>query len=389
MDFLSILWFILIAVLWTMYFFLEGFDFGVGMLLPTVARNEDERTQTVRTIGPHWDGNEVWLLTAGGATFAAFPAWYATMFSGMYLGLFVILVLLILRISALEWRSKINSAKWRSFWDKVLTVASYGVPLIFGVAFSNLVTGMNIFAQNRFTLENVPPEQVAAIADQGTTVYNLTGQGMLGGDAIGGFVSLFTPYSLLGGVMLVVICMAHGAQFLSLKTTGAVEERSNRAASVTSIAATVLGAIWVLWGQIAYTQNALAWIPLAIAAVGLVVSAFYSQPKTRKPGVSFIGSSVAIAAAVAWIFSAMAPNVMESKVDPAYSLTIPLASSTTGTLQVMTFVAVIFVPVVLAYTAWSYWVFRGRVSVKDVDGQAGLLPDRIRPRANFLTGKQS
>ncbi|WP_175954068.1 cytochrome d ubiquinol oxidase subunit II [Schaalia sp. Marseille-Q2122] len=369
---LGILWFILIAVLWTGYLVLEGFDFGVGMLLPVVAKDDRERTQATRTIGPHWDGNEVWLLTAGGATFAAFPEWYATMFSGMYLALFVILVLLILRISALEWRSKIATAKWRSTWDTMHTAAAYGVPLLLGVAFANLVQGMQIEVVDRAG-QVVAPAEVAA--NLNNAAHQLTG----------GFFSLLTPFTLVGGLVVVAICFAHGAQFLALKTEGAVRKRSNDIAPAASIVATVLAAVWVLWGQLAYSENLLAWIPLVIAALSLIASAAFSQKAMRSEGKAFTFSALAIASAVAWIFSAMAPAVMKSSIDPAYSLTIEQASSTSSTLTVMTVVAVCFVPVVLAYTVWSYWVFRHRVSVNDVDTNAGLLPTKIRLGHNFLT----
>lgn len=378
MEFLSILWFILIAVLWTMYLVLEGFDFGVGMLLPIAADNDKERTQLVRTIGPHWDGNEVWLITAGGAMFAAFPAWYATMFSGMYVALFLVLVLLIVRITAIEWRSKLRSERWRATWDGLQTTAAYGVPLILGIAFANMVQGMKIEAVNRLTGEVVAAGDVAAAAGQGTTVYQLTG----------GFFSLFTPFTILGGVALLLICLAHGAQFLSLKTTGEVEDRAHAIAAKVAPIATLVGAAWVIWGQLAYTNNVLAWIPLGVAAIGLLGSVIYSQMSYRYESKAFASSSIGIAGAVAWVFSAMAPNVMKSSISPDYSLTIPLASSTHSTLTVMTVVAVVLVPIVIAYTAWSYWIFRGRVSSGDVSVQTGLLPDKIRLGANFLTGKQ-
>ena len=183
---LSILWFILIAVLWTMYLVLEGFDYGVGMLQGFLARDDRERTQALRTIGPHWDGNEVWLLTAGGATFAAFPEWYATMFSGMYLALFLILLALIVRVCAVEWRSKIKSEKWRSVWDRTHAVSALLVPLLFGVAFANLVQGMKIEVVTHGTNAVVAPEDVPA--SLATAVHQLTG----------GFFSLLTPYTLLG-----------------------------------------------------------------------------------------------------------------------------------------------------------------------------------------------
>lgn len=369
---LSILWFILIAVLWIGYLVLEGFDFGVGMLLPVVAKDDRERTQALRTIGPHWDGNEVWLLTAGGATFAAFPEWYATMFSGMYLALFVILLLLILRISALEWRSKIDTLKWRSRWDTMHTAAAFGVPLLLGVAFANLVQGMHIEVVGRDG-QAVPVDQVATSLN--TSVHQITG----------GFFSLLTPFTLLGGLVVVAICFAHGAQFLALKTEGDVRKRANAVVPGASILATVLAALFVVWGQFAYSNNVLAWIPLVVAALSLIAAAAFSQKAMRSEGKAFIFSSVAIAGAVSWVFASMAPAVMKSSIDPAYSLTIDQAASTTPTLTVMTVVAAIFVPPVLAYTIWSYWAFRVRVKPSDVDPHTGLDPIRVRLGHNFLT----
>ncbi len=383
MMFLSILWFILIAVLWTVYLVLEGFDFGVGMLLPVIGKSPKERTAIVRTIGPHWDGNEVWLLTAGGATFAAMPLWYATMFSGMYLALFLLLLLLIVRITAIEWRSKIDSQKWRSTWDNFQIVAAYLVPLILGVAFSNLVQGMKIEAQTSQVVDGslqmttLPPEAVEASLSSGATVFHLTG----------GFFSLFTPFTLWGGLTLVAVCFAHGAQFLSLKSEGEIRERATRIGAKASIVSVAFAAVWVLWGQLSYSSNSASWIPLVIAAVALVAAAACSQPSIRREGWAFTFSSIGIAGAVAWVFVSMFPYVMKSSIDPAYSLSIEWASSTHPTLVIMTVVAGVLVPIVVAYTIWSYWVFRRRINPNDVDNSAGLLPDRIRPNANFLTGK--
>lgn len=373
---LAILWFILIAVLWTGYLALEGFDFGVGMLLHVVGRSDRERTATVRTIGPHWDGNEVWLLTAGGAMFAAFPEWYATMFSGMYLALFLILVLLILRIAAIEWRSKVASARWRSVWDKFHTAAAVGVPLLLGVAFANLVQGMKIEVVDRATGVAVAPTAEAVQAAQATSAHQLTG----------GFLSLLTPYTILGGLVVVALCLAHGAQFLSLKTDGVLRERANAVAAPASVVATVLAAVFVVWGQFAYSANVLAWIPLVIAALALIGSAALSQGSTRNERLSFTLSTVAMAGAVAWIFSAMAPAVMKSSISAAYSLTIDQASSSQPTLTIMSIVALCLVPLVLVYTVWSYWVFRRRVTPGDVSANAGLLPRSIRSGHNFLAG---
>lgn len=374
MSWLSIVWFILIAVLWTGYLILEGFDLGVGALLPFVAKNDEERSQAVKTIGPHWDGNEVWLLTAGGATFAAFPEWYATMFSGMYLALFLILVLLILRIAAIEWRKMIDSVKWRSTWDTIHTVAGFGVPLLFGVAFANLVQGMKIEVVDPMTLEAVTPPITDDVLVH--SVHHLTG----------GFFSLLTVFTLLGGAAVLLLALSQGAQFLSLKTAGPVHDRAEALSSKLSIIAAGVTAIWALWAVIAYAGSVWAWLPLVVAAIALIVSAALSQKALNNSMGSFLASSVGIAGAVSFIFVAMAPNMMKSSIDPAYSLTIAQASSSHSTLVVMLTVAIVMVPIVLAYTAYSYWVFRKRVSPDDVAENQGLLPKQIRVGANFLKG---
>ena len=384
MTALVVIWFVLIAVLWTGYLVLEGFDFGVAMLLRIVGKTPEERTATVRTIGPHWDGNEVWLLTAGGAMFAAFPLWYATMFSGMYMALFLLLVLLILRIVAIEWRSKIKSQKWVNTWDTFQVIAGYGAPLILGVAFSNLVSGMKIEAQTptvvdgRLQVTTIEPSAVSSALETGNIAFNLTG----------GFWSLFTFYSLWGGLTLVAISFAQGSQFLSLKTEGEVQKRATKISAPASIVALVMGAVWVIWGQLAYSANAWSWIPLLVAAVSLVLTAMFSQSATRNEGRAFLFSSLGIASAVAWVFSTMAPYVMKSSIAPEYSLSMDWASSTQPTLTVMLVVAIVLVPIVIGYTLWSYYVFRGRIDPKSTYATQGLLPKSIRPKSNFLTGKQ-
>ncbi|QPK94454.1 cytochrome d ubiquinol oxidase subunit II [Actinomyces sp. zg-332] len=372
MDWLSILWFILIAVLWTGYLALEGFDIGVGMLLRILGKSDRERAALIKTIAPFWDGNEVWLLTAGGATFAAFPEWYATMFSGMYLALFLILLALILRICAIEWRAKINSPKWRGVWDTIHFVVAWLPPILFGVAFANLVQGMKIEVINPQTLEVISPSEVTPEV-LSTHVHAITG----------GFFSLLSPFTLLGGVILACIFLAHGSLFLTLRTTGELRQKSEKLALPLSIVATLLTAVWALWAQFAYSSSILSLVPLAVAALSLISSTALTLKKNYK--FAFAVNFLAIASAVAFIFSAMAPSVMKSSIDPAYSLTIAQASSTHGTLTVMTIVAVTLVPVVLAYTIWSYWVFRARVSEKDIPKIAGLDPKRIRLGANFLS----
>lgn len=364
---LSLLWFILIAVLWTGYLVLEGFDFGVGMLIKKFPKNESERRVMLNTIGPHWDGNEVWLLTAGGATFAAFPEWYATMFSGMYLALFLILFALIIRICALEWRGKIKDAAWRRRWDTAHTIGAWIPAILWGVAFANLVQGMKIEV---LELDGsvVAPDAVAGSLS--TAVHQLTG----------GFFSLLTPYTLLGGVVTASIMLASGALFLAIKTDGGLRARAENLATTTSLVATAAAAVWVVWGQLAYSSNALGWIPLVIAAVCLIAVVVLTRAKSFKLG--FTLNAVAIASAVAWIFVTMAPNVMKSSIDPAYSLTIEQAASSPYTLKVMTIVALTLVPIVLAYTVWSYWVFRKRISTKQIPAEpAGLPQEYVEPAA--------
>ena len=375
MTFLQVLWFILIAVLWTGYLFLEGFSLGIGMTLPFVAKNDKERTQVIRTVGPVWDANEVWLLTAGGATFAAFPEWYATMFSGMYLALFLILVCLILRISAVEWRAKVASEKWRARWDVMHVVAAWLVPILFGVAFANLIQGMKIqVVDPKNPLVGVNPADVTPALLQ-THVHNLTG----------GFFSLLTPYTILGGLMLAAVWFAHATLYGQLKTTGIVFDRFKALSKKATIVAVALVAVFALWGQFAYSsQKLFGWIPLVIAALAFIASAFFAF--IDRNGLAFICSGVGIASAVAWVFASMFPSVMKSSIAPAFNLTIEQASSTNSTLIVMSIVAVILVPIVLGYTCWSYWKFRDRISIDDVSSNPGVVWDKVRSGANFLVG---
>lgn len=360
MEWLPILWFVLIAVLWIGYLVLEGFDFGVGMLLKGLAKNERERRVMLNSIGPHWDGNEVWLLTAGGAMFAAFPEWYATLFSGAYLALFVILLALIVRICAIEWRPKIRDERWRRRWDTAHVISAWIPAVLWGVAFANLVQGMKIEVIDRATGLAVAPDAVAgALA---TSSHQLTG----------GFFSLLTPYTLLGGLVTAGLSLTGGAIFLALKTSGDIRSRVGHLAAQLSIVTTVIAAVFVLWGQFAYSDNVIGWVPLVIAALALV-SAVLATAK-RREGWAFVAYVLATIGAVAWIFVSMFPNVMKSSIDPAYSLTIAQASSTPYTLQVMSWVALFIVPVVLLYQAWTYWVFRKRISTKQIPNEPAGLP---------------
>ena len=325
---LALVWFILLAVLWTGYLVLEGFDFGVGMLMPIAGRNNTERRVALNTIGPVWDGNEVWLLTAGGATFAAFPEWYATMFSGFYIPLFLILLALIVRAVAIEYRGKINSPVWRSRWDLGIIISAWIPSILWGVAFANLVRGVNLDADQQYS---------------------------------GNFFDLLNPFALLGGVVTLLLFLSHGSIFLALKTDGIVRERAEGYAKKFGLWAIVVAGVWAVWAQLAYSRNAWTWGAVALAAASLIVA--WILVNTRRFGWAFAASAIGIAAAVVLIFGAMYPNVMPAINDPANSLTVANASSTAYTLKIMTWVAVICMPIVMIYQAWSYWVFRKRLHV--------------------------
>lgn len=334
-------WFLLIAVLWVGYFILEGFDFGVGALLPFVSRNEADRRAVLTTLGPVWDGNEVWLLVAGGATFAAFPEWYATLFSGFYLPLFLILVALIVRGVAFEYRSKYGKAQWRQRWDIAIVIASIIPALLWGVAFANIVRG-------------VPIERSA----QGNLEY------------VGGFFDLLNPYALLGGVVTLTVFLTHGAIFLSLKTAGEIRERARGFAIKFGLIAAVAAVAFLVWTNLMLPE--LNNIVLALSAVVALswLAGLYSTLKVRE-GWAFIFSAVAIAAFVADLFYALYPRVMPSSLGSQFDLTITNASSTEYTLKVMTVVAIIMTPLVLIYQGWTYWVFRKRISASQI-----LHPER-------------
>ncbi|MBP9041458.1 MAG: cytochrome d ubiquinol oxidase subunit II [Anaerolineaceae bacterium] len=327
---LNILWFILIAVLYAGFFFLEGFDFGVGMLLPIIGKKDVERRAIINTIGPHWDGNEVWLIVAGGATFAAFPHWYATLFSGFYLGMFLLLLALIVRGVALEFRSKIASPKWRFGWDWAIAIASFLASFLLGVVFTNLVRGVPIDANMQYT---------------------------------GTFLTLLNPVSLLGGLAVVFVFIFHGANFLSLKLIEGLRVKAHNAA-VRNFPAALIFAVG-LFGALYFTDSAFSEkgaltlvLPL-LAAAALVLSRVLSGQK--KEGWAFILSSAAVVFMVAAIFIALFPNVMISSTDVANNLTIHNASSSPYTLKVMSIVAAVMLPIVLAYQVWTYWMFRKRV----------------------------
>ena len=333
---LNIVWFILIAVLFIGYFVLEGFDMGVGILLPFIAKTDIRRRVVINTIGPHWDGNEVWLLTAGGAMFAAFPHWYATVFSGFYLPLFLILIGLILRGAALEFRSKDENPKWRSLWDWAIFVGSLLPALLWGVAFADFILGVPVDASKIFA---------------------------------GTFFDLIPPLALLGGVVSLLMITFHGAIFLSLKTTEPLSSDARRWASRLWLPALIALALFVglslgLTDILAGLQvpPALVIVLAVLAVVAMLAAGLMVRQK--RDGTAFIAMVVTILLSVATIFVSLFPRVLVSSLDPAFSLTIYTAASGPATLKTMSIVALILVPIVLAYQGWSYWIFRKRLSEK-------------------------
>lgn len=337
-------WFLLIAVLWVGYFILEGFDFGVGMLQRFVSRNEADRRAVLTTLGPVWDGNEVWLLVAGGATFAAFPEWYATLFSGFYLPLFLILVSLIVRGVAFEYRSKYGKAQWRQRWDLAILISSAIPALLWGVAFANIVRG-------------VPIER----AESGSLEY------------VGGFFNLLNPYALLGGVVTLTVFLTHGAVFLSLKTTGNIRDRAHDIAKISGLIAALAAVGFLTWTNLMLPEINSVVIALSTAVALLWVAGIFANLK-RREGWAFIYSAATIATFVSTLFFALYPRVMPSSLGAQFDLTISNASSTDYTLKVMTVVALIMTPLVLVYQGWTYWVFRKRVSASQIPNpEHGIL----------------
>lgn len=335
---LTTVWFILIAVLWIGYFTLEGFDFGVGMLLPVLSRDDTERRVMINTIGPVWDGNEVWLLVAGGATFAAFPEWYATLFSGFYLPLLFILVALIVRGLAFEYRAKRDDDRWRRNWDLAIIIGSFVPALLWGVAFANILRGVPIDADLEYA---------------------------------GGFLELLNPYALLGGLTTLGLFLTHGALFVALKTDGEIRHRARRVAIPAVGVTAVLAVVFLLWTQqqTGTLGSAVAFVAAALALVGAGAAA-----RQGREGWAFLGTFVTIALAVAGLFLALFPDVMPTTLAGGTSLTTTNAAATSYTLGIMTVVAIVFTPVVLAYQAWTYWVFRKRIAVHHIPAATAPAP---------------
>jgi cytochrome d ubiquinol oxidase subunit II len=367
-GFLQVLWFLLIAVLWIGFFFLEGFDFGVGMLYQVLSRKEpEERRVMVNAIGPTWDANQVWLLTAGGATFAAFPGWYASLFSGLYLPLFLVLVGLIIRGISFEYRALNPQTTWKNVFDWCNSIGSFLVVLVFGVGFANFVKGINVSAT-----------EAAVRAGTWSTPT------LLESNFTARFWDLFSPYGLLGGVMLVAICLAHGSQLLTLKTEGSVLRKAEAFAPKVGLVAAVLVAAFVIWGNLAYaTDNpytgnvglALRWITGILAIV--LMAASYLFVGQKHYGLSFLCTGLSIVTLFASIFTAIYGTLGFISTDSyttqhgtgfSWALNMTTTSSSHLTLVLMSWFAIIVVPVLL-YLIWAYSHFTKRTSVESLPSE--------------------
>ncbi|OBF88150.1 cytochrome d ubiquinol oxidase subunit II [Mycobacterium sp. 852002-51152_SCH6134967] len=343
---LAELWFVVMAGLFLGFFVLEGFDFGVGMLMRMFGGKggddpERSRRAVLNTIGPVWDGNEVWLITAGGAMFAAFPDWYATMFSGLYLPLLAILLSMILRVVAIEWRGKIDDPGWRRWADIGIAVGSWVPAVLWGVAFAALVHGLPVDADKQLR----------------TSI----------GDLING-------YTLLGGLTTAGLFLFHGAVFVALKTDGAVRENALRVAGRLALPVTAVLASFGLWTQLEYGK---AWTWLVLVVAGMAqLAATLRVWRGAEEGWAFAYTTLTVAAVVVLLFGVLYPNLMPSTIDPAYSLTIDNAASSPYTLTIMSWAALIFAPLVLVYQGWTYWVFRQRISADRIPDPAGLTRRR-------------
>jgi len=328
---LNILWFILLTVLFSGFFFLEGFDYGVGMLLPFIAKEDNERRAVINTIGPVWDGNEVWMITAGGAMFAAFPHMYATLFSGFYIALIIMLMGLIIRGVAFEFRGKRDEPAWRARWDMAIFVGSLVPALLWGVTIANLMRGVPIEADLNY---------------------------------YGGLIPLLNPYSLFGGLVFLSLFIIHGASFLGIKLEGEIKQRAKDLGGKVWILAVVLTVAFLVWTylstDILNNPGFDGMIPAILAAVALLAYGWFLR-KGRE-GLTFISGALVIVSVTVMVFSGLFPRLMISTLDTANNLTIYNASASPYALKVLTIVAAIFLPVILVYQGWTYWMFRKRLS---------------------------
>ena len=327
---LNQIWFLIVGFLFIGYFVLDGFDFGVGMSLPFLGKDDTDRRVLINTIGPVWDLNETWVIVAGASLFASFPEWYASLFSGFYLALLLILAALIARGVAFEYRSKGNSTRWKVTFDWMIVVGSALPSLLWGVAFANIVAGVPLNAHHVFT---------------------------------GNLFTLLNAYALMGGLTTLSVFWLHGLVFITLKTDGEIKERARQLAKRVGYGATVIAATFLLITLFQHFSG-FGLVLTAIAALALIAA--QAANWFKREGVAFTLMVITIVSAVGALFAALYPNVLPSTTNPAFSLTIQNASSSQYTLTVMTWVAGIMLPFVLAYQTWTYWVFRKRVSRKSI-----------------------
>ncbi|QCR43236.1 cytochrome d ubiquinol oxidase subunit II [Curtobacterium sp. SGAir0471] len=331
---LPVLWFAIVGLFFVGYFVLDGFDFGVGMSLPFLGKDDTDRRVLINTIGPVWDLNETWVIVAGACLFAAFPEWYATMFSGFYLALLLILVALIARGVSFEYRHQRKHPEWKRRFDLMIVVGSAVPAFLWGVAFGNVVRGIPMDAGHNFT---------------------------------GTFLDLLNPFALLTGLATLLVFFTHGVVFVALKTEGDIRERAKRLATRAGVLTIVVAAAFLV--SMAFVRATPASLVLSVvAALALVLAVLCTV--WGKEGRAFTLMAVTIAAVVLAMFTAIFPDVMPASNDPANSLNVTNASSGQYTLTVMSWVALVFVPLVLAYQAWTYWVFRKRVSRAHIDQAA-------------------
>jgi cytochrome d ubiquinol oxidase subunit II len=331
---LTVLWFCIVGFLFVGYFVLDGFDFGVGMSLPFLGRDDTDRRVLINTIGPVWDLNETWVIVAGASLFAAFPEWYATLFSGFYLPLLAILLALILRGVSFEYRHQRPEKVWKRRFDRMIVIGSAVPAFLWGVAFANIVAGVPLDANH---------------------------------DYIGTVFGLLNPYALLGGATTLLLFFTHGVVFVSLKTEGDIRNRARRLATRSGLVTVVVAAVFLLWTSLAF--GTLASVILAGIAAVTLIGAVAAISRGRE-GAAFTLMAVTIGVAVASLFFALFPDVMPASNDVANSLTIENASSSTYTLTVMSWVALIFLPLILGYQAFTYWIFRKRVSREHIPVEA-------------------
>jgi cytochrome d ubiquinol oxidase subunit II len=345
MNHLIPFWFTVIAILWTGFFILEGFDFGVGMLHDLVGTDDAGRRAAINTIGPLWDGNEVWLIVSAAGMFAAFPGWYATMFSAYYLPLVLLLAALIVRGVAFEYRGKRDAASWRRTWDVLLTVGSMLAPLLIGIALGGILYGLPVNSAGNYT---------------------------------GSFADLFPPYALFTGVTLVAVCALHGATFLCLKTTGDMHQRARQLARYIAPVTCALVIGFAIWTHVTHT-TAFFLNPIELLAILAAIAALWLVYE-RRDGWAFTATTITVASCIVAIFTGLYPNVMVSTTSAANNLTVHNTASAPYALTVMTVVVIVLLPVVLLYQAWTYYVFRRRVSRSEFEpAQRPSTPPDPRP----------